>query len=285
MACERGAFASSSAGNEDAQGSAASLQALVSRSSRLLHAYLDRTTLYLKTRWALFFLLLLLYIWRVWWLQGFFVVTYGLGIYLLNLLIGFISPQVDPETEELVLPVIHEAGEYRPFQRQLLEFKCWTAGVRAVLLSLLLTCVSAFDLPVFWPILLIYFLLLFVLTMKQQIKRMIKYRYLPFSWGKQTYGDITRSKPAAAATPPAAAATSAAPAAVVVTAATSYLKTQQQQQRNNYYYHPSATTPPPAAAAAPPSAVMTHPAKAAATAPTATAFAASEHFTTPYVLR
>lgn len=42
-----------------------------------------------------------------------------------------------------------------------------------------------FDVPVFWPILLLYWLLLFTVTMKRQIKHMIKYRYLPFSTGKK----------------------------------------------------------------------------------------------------
>ncbi|CBZ51236.1 hypothetical protein NCLIV_043030 [Neospora caninum Liverpool] len=161
--------------------------------TRLASSYLDATTLYPKTRWLVFFALLALYVLRVYLLAGFFVVTYGLGIYLLNLLIGFISPQIDPETDEFVLPV-RETEEYRPFQRQLPEFKCWQAGSRAVVISIALTFFPVFDLPVFWPILLIYFILLFVLTMKQQIKRMIKYKYLPFSWGKQTYGDITRGK-------------------------------------------------------------------------------------------
>ena len=38
--------------------------------------------------------LALLYALRVWALGGFYIVTYGLGIYLLNLFIGFITPQV-----------------------------------------------------------------------------------------------------------------------------------------------------------------------------------------------
>lgn len=40
---------------------------------------------------------------------------------------------------------------------------------------------------VFWPILLLYFITLFVLTMKRQIKHMIKFRYVPFSFGKAQY--------------------------------------------------------------------------------------------------
>ena len=52
-----------------------------------------------------------------------------------------------------------------------------------------------FDLPVFWPILLMYFILLFFLTMKQQILHMLKHRYVPFSFGKQTYGKISKIDP------------------------------------------------------------------------------------------
>jgi hypothetical protein len=48
-----------------------------------------------------------------------------------------------------------------------------------------MTFFSVFDVPVFWPILLCYWIVLFVLTMKRQILHMIKYKYVPFSMGKQ----------------------------------------------------------------------------------------------------
>ena len=57
-------------------------------------------------------------------LQGFYIVTYGLGIYNLNLLIGFISPQIDPETEGPALPTKSDQ-EFKPFVRRLPEFKFW----------------------------------------------------------------------------------------------------------------------------------------------------------------
>ena len=47
--------------------------------------------------------------------------------------------------------------------------------------------VNMFNVPVFWPILLLYFIALFTLTMKRQIKHMIKYKYVPFSFGKTRY--------------------------------------------------------------------------------------------------
>jgi hypothetical protein len=38
--------------------------------------------------------MLSMYVFRVYMLNGWFIVSYGLGIYLLNQLIGFLSPQV-----------------------------------------------------------------------------------------------------------------------------------------------------------------------------------------------
>jgi Rer1 family len=49
----------------------------------------------------------------------------------------------------------------------------------------MMTFFSVFDVPVFWPILLCYWVVLFVLTMKRQILHMIKYKYVPFNLGKQ----------------------------------------------------------------------------------------------------
>ena len=67
------------------------------------------------------------------------------------------------------------------------RFKFWVAATRAVLLCIFLTCFEAFDLPVFWPILVGYFLVLFATTMKDRVKHMIEYRYVPFSTGKKKY--------------------------------------------------------------------------------------------------
>lgn len=41
---------------------------------------------------------------------------------------------------------------------------------RAIIIALICTFFDAFNIPVFWPILVMYFIILFVLTMKRQIK-------------------------------------------------------------------------------------------------------------------
>lgn len=56
---------------------------------------------------------------------------------------------------------------------------------KAFCVAFLMTFFSVFDVPVFWPILLCYWIVLFILTMKRQIMHMIKYKYVPFSVGKQ----------------------------------------------------------------------------------------------------
>lgn len=56
---------------------------------------------------------------------------------------------------------------------------------KAFCIAFVMTFFSAFDVPVFWPILLFYWVVLFVLTMRRQIVHMIKYKYVPFSFGKQ----------------------------------------------------------------------------------------------------
>ena len=55
---------------------------------------LDASTPYAGRRWASLAALVLVYALRVWSLQGFYIVTYALGIYNLNLLLGFLTPQV-----------------------------------------------------------------------------------------------------------------------------------------------------------------------------------------------
>lgn len=50
-------------------------------------------------RTKLTFLLYILY----WLLQGWYIVTYALAIYLLNQFIGFLSPKFDPEMEEALM--------------------------------------------------------------------------------------------------------------------------------------------------------------------------------------
>jgi hypothetical protein len=98
--------------------------------SRAFQHYLDRAAPHTAGRWAGTLVAAAVYALRVYFVRGFYVVTYGLGIYLLNLLIGFLSPMVDPELEALDAgPGLPTRGsdEFKPFIRRLPEFKFWYA--------------------------------------------------------------------------------------------------------------------------------------------------------------
>ncbi|ONK78953.1 uncharacterized protein A4U43_C01F1370 [Asparagus officinalis] len=58
---------------------------------------------------------------------------------------------------------------------------------KAFCIALTLTFFDVFDVPVFWPILVVYFFGIFAITMKGRIRHMMTYKYLPFSTGKQQH--------------------------------------------------------------------------------------------------
>ncbi|KAG5647098.1 retention in endoplasmic reticulum protein 1 [Asterophora parasitica] len=134
--------------------------------------------------------------------QGWYIVCYAHAIYLLNLLLAFLQPKFDPSLEDdLMADEIEEGGEatsplpsqrddeFRPFVRRLPEWQFWLSSTRATLVALFCTLSEVFDVPVYWPILVIYFFVLFSLTMRRQIQHMIKYKYIPFDIGRKTrYG-------------------------------------------------------------------------------------------------
>ncbi|XP_057801905.1 protein RER1A-like [Salvia miltiorrhiza] len=120
-------------GGDGPSGAAAALDQRRHELSKLFQYYLDKSTPHAHYRWIGTFGLVLLYALRVYYVQGFYIITYGLGIYLLNLLIGFLSPLVDPELEPTEGPSLPTKGsdEFKPFIRRLTEFKFWYAITKA----------------------------------------------------------------------------------------------------------------------------------------------------------
>ena len=109
--------------------------------------------------------------------------AYSLGIYLLNLFLAFISPKFDPSLDQDTdmedgqpSPLPTKNTEFKPFVRRLPEFKFWHTATRAITIAFLCCWSEVFNLPVFWPVLVVYWLILVVITMRRQIQSMIKYR-------------------------------------------------------------------------------------------------------------
>jgi hypothetical protein len=97
---------------------------------RRVQTWLDQSVPHTGPRWGAFAVVVLFYIVRVYLLQGFYIVTYGIAIFNLNLAIGFLSPAFDPEEQDgPTLPTTEK--EFKPFVRRVPEFKFWCAAAGA----------------------------------------------------------------------------------------------------------------------------------------------------------
>ena len=161
-----------------------------------LNSINDKIIIYRAERWGVVAILAVIYFIRIFRKKGYYALTYCIGIHFLNSFIGFISPLDDPEEElgeeNSYLPQ-RKNEEFKPFQRKVKEFSFWSMMFWTFLFSIFFTFFAAFNIPVFWPLLLVYFLLIFFLIMRRQIRHMIKYNYLPWDFGKKNYG--TRKVP------------------------------------------------------------------------------------------
>jgi len=162
---------------------------------------LDRATPFVLNRWLTTAGLLTLFLLRIFLAHGWYLICYLYAIHLLHLLIAFLEPRFDPSRNEYLLADEIEGGgeemslpsarddEFRPFVRKLPEWKFWLSSTRATVVALLCTSSSAFDIPVYWPTLVVYFFVLFSLNTWSRVRHMIKYKYLPFDMGRKTrYG-------------------------------------------------------------------------------------------------
>ncbi|EFC39390.1 predicted protein [Naegleria gruberi] len=198
-------------------------------------SFLDRLNGKKTLRWSVLGFLFFLFLFRVIYFHGWYIICYGLGIYVINLFIAFISPKFRPEEDDdedeedeeanlgsATLPSTsvgrnfasgglfgqpkQDADDVKPFVRRLPEFKFWYSLTKGVVISLLLSSTRILDIPVYWPILLGYWIILLAVTLRKQIRHMIKHRYLPFTTGKKSYsgslfGGATTAKPTPSSSP------------------------------------------------------------------------------------
>jgi hypothetical protein len=139
-------------------------------------------------RWAGFGVALLLYFLRVWAVGGYFIVTYAMSIHLLYLVVIVLTPLQDQDEDAGDAPSLAPTDdEFKPFVPKVQEFKIFRSMMRVVLIAFLATFFGIFDIPVFWPILVIYFIVLFVTQLSHRIQHMVKFKYVPWDRNKPKY--------------------------------------------------------------------------------------------------
>ncbi|KAG8930924.1 hypothetical protein FRC02_003481 [Tulasnella sp. 418] len=116
----------------------------IKKYQRMYQYQIDRTAPHTFHRWLATGGLNILFMLRIVLAQGWYIVCYAHGIYLLNLLLAFLQPKFDPSLEQDIAATnIEEGGEeeenanghsgggfnddeeFRPFIRRLPEWQFW----------------------------------------------------------------------------------------------------------------------------------------------------------------
>jgi hypothetical protein len=155
---------------------------------------LDRLAPKPELRWGIAAAVFILYAYRIYRLGSFHLISYALGIYLLHALILFLTPKgeyiPDPfENADANDDYVPEAidNEFRPFVRNLPEFDFWVFVVKIVSSAFVGTFFDMLDIPVYTPVLVVYFVFMVLFTAKCLLAHMKKYNYNPFIQSKEYY--------------------------------------------------------------------------------------------------
>lgn len=98
------------------------------RFTQIYQTYLDKSTPHFAVRWIASVALMFAFMLRIVLAQGWYIIAYGLGIYLLNMFLAFLTPKFDPSLEQEIADDDAESGrsslptrsddEFKPFIRR-----------------------------------------------------------------------------------------------------------------------------------------------------------------------
>ncbi|ELA42840.1 uncharacterized protein VICG_00155 [Vittaforma corneae ATCC 50505] len=143
-------------------------------------------------RWTFTGFLLLLYIRRILRIKTHSVVTYFVGVYLLHATILFLTPKdeniPDPfeNTEDESYNPRNIDNDFRPYVRRLPEFDFWKMCSQIIAVAFFITYFPFLDLPVYAPILVLYFIFIVSITCYKLWMHSKKFRYNLFFISKSS---------------------------------------------------------------------------------------------------
>ncbi|KAI5152152.1 hypothetical protein ENBRE01_2607 [Enteropsectra breve] len=156
----------------------------------------DNIKPYRRTRWTVFAALGLYFFCRIVKKDSHWLAAYVLCIYLIQCFILFATPkdssipdpfEAEEELQEYVAPT--EENSHRPFIRNLPEYNFWTTVIQYLLIAHAVICFDFTNLPVYIPILVLYFVFMVIATVVKLWEHSSKYKYDFLLWKKQIIKD------------------------------------------------------------------------------------------------
>eukprot|EP00347_Sterkiella_histriomuscorum_P010470 403376158 len=160
---------------------------------RKYRLFLDKIAAFPTQRWIFLVVMGAVYCLRVYMNDGYALITYLLGLFYLNQMLLYLSPAEDPEDMEFddesdfILPM-RENDEFKGFQRKIYEMELWKLLTYATITCFFMTFFEFFVFPIYWPLLATYFIFMTTFLCRYKIEHMIRYKYIPFEFGKKQYG-------------------------------------------------------------------------------------------------
>lgn len=146
----------------------------------------DKISPFPTYRWAVTGVLALLYVIRLINIKSHAVITYCALVYLLHAFILFATPKDNSipspfenstnEEEDNYIPSNID-NDFKPYVRRLPEYDFWVFTSEIVGVSYFLTFFSFTSIPVFVPILIIYFVFILLMTFWKLYKHSRKFQY------------------------------------------------------------------------------------------------------------
>lgn len=155
---------------------------------------IDKTGPKIWLRWTFFGVLLLLFFMKIFVTGSHHLIAYCLGVYLVHGFVLFATPKderiPDPFEEDDINDIENDYtpvsvdNNLRPFIRNMPEFTYWLFCIKIVIGSLLLSMFSFTDIPVYTPILVLYFVFMISATVIKLWRHSSKYNYSLFFTSK-----------------------------------------------------------------------------------------------------
>lgn len=160
---------------------------------------INKTIIYRKERWILTIITYFLFIIKCVIYDSYYALLYILSFYYIQNIILFITPKdvpsihdedEDEDMYEIPDTVFNKSDDpdEKPIIRKISEFSLWEKITFFTLLCHLLSYFEVFNIPVWWPMLLIYFVIVSVLIVFKQRSHMNKYNYSLYDFFKSKRG-------------------------------------------------------------------------------------------------
>ena len=146
----------------------------------------DKLSGEVQLRWGIFAFALIIYLLRVMIKNSHHIITYAVGIYLIQGFILFATPKMknteDPFETLTEEQIAEEQKNFDgPFIRNLSEYDFWLFYMRVIIVSFILTFFNFLDIPVFVPLLILYFCIMVVATLAKLMQHQKIYKYNPWT--------------------------------------------------------------------------------------------------------